>query len=283
MKRAILSLFVLFFVACDSGKELVQNLDSQQSVEVVVVLNRAGIFAERVQANTSRNATYSVFVQKTDYARALEILLEYELPREKSKELQDLLSSTNLMSSDLSSIKVNRALSIEIERMLSDLPGVVAVKALVNSPSQAKSLFEQKPQPTASVLIKYFSDQPSKIPFEKEAILEIISKSISGIQSTGISVNLVKVEPPTSWLNSDNYSRRLRYVRPFAFRVPQEDLARAKYQIVGVLLLICFAGFLLGGVSFLIWVRRKYKPDNTDLNVLIESVGTKDLPAQTEH
>lgn len=279
MKKAVL-LLILFLVACDAGKEIVPNLDPQQSVEVIVALNRAGILAERKQTSSGKNSLYAVYVQKVDYAKALEILLEYELPKVKSKELEQLLSTSGLVSSELASIRVNRALSLELERILSDLPGVVTAKALVHGATVAKSMFEEKSKPTASILIKYFSDQPSKLPFEKETVLEVILKSIPGILSADISLNLVRVEPPTSWLNSDNISRRLRYVRPFAFRVPQEDLTRAKYQIVGVLLLICFAGFLLGGVSFLIWIRRKYK---SEIGIRIESSAVSDLPAEVDN
>lgn len=279
MKR-ILFLLLTLLSACDSGKELLPNLDSHQSVEVVVALNRAGIFSDRRQTSTGKNTNYSVYVQKSDYAHALEILHEYELPRQKSNELEQLLNTSSLMSSELATLRVNRALSLEIERILSDLPGVVTAKALVHNSSVARSLFEEKSKPSASILIKYFSDQPSKLPFDKETIIQVILKSIPEISQEQISLNLVKVEPPTSWLNSDNLSKRLRYLRPFAFRVPQEDLTRAKYQLVGVLLLICFAGFLLGGVSFLVWIRRKYK---TELVTYIDNNTNENLPIEKDN
>jgi type III secretion system YscJ/HrcJ family lipoprotein len=279
LKRVLL-LLIIFLTACDTGKELVTNIDPQQSVEVIVALNRAGIVSERKQTSSGRNALYTVLVQKTDYAKALEILSEYELPKEKSKELEQLLNTSGLVSSELASIRVNRALSLEIERLLTDLPGVVTAKALVHSANNLnKSLFEEKSKPSASVLIKYFSDQPSKVPFEKETVIEVVTKSIPGITATEISLNLVKIESPTSWLNSKSLSRRLKYVRPFAFRVPEEDLTKAKYQIVGVLLLICFAGFLLGGISFLAWIRRKYK---SEAGIMIESSPASDLPIEVD-
>ena len=258
MNKLILYFLLLFLISCENSKEIAQNVSSSQSAQIVVALNRAGIQSERVKTSSGRKVEYKVHVANNDYARALEIITAYELPKNESKEFESLINDSSYLSSDLSAIKVNRALSLELERLLIEFPGVISANVLVRASGDNNSIFGKSFEQSASIVIKYFTNQPSKIPFDKQQIVKVVEKALPGIKKENVALNLVKVDPPNSWLSKNVGTSKLKYVRPFAFRVPQEDLNRAKYQIIGVLVLICFAGFLLGGVSFLIWLRKRY-------------------------
>jgi len=273
MNKLILYSVLVFLISCNNSKEITQNINAKQSAQIIVALNHVGIQSERVLTSSGRKTEYKVLVSNNDYARALEILTEYELPKKESKEFETLINDSSYLSSDLNSIKVNRALSLELERLLMEFPGVISANVLVRTSGNSASIFNESSEQTSSVVIKYFSSQPSKMPFNEGQILKIIEKALPGIKKEDVALNLIRVEPPNSWLSKNLGAAKLKYVRPFAFRVPQEDLNRAKYQIIGVLVLICFAGFLLGGVSFLIWLRKRYSNKQVS-SVLLEDENT---------
>ncbi len=273
MNKLIFYCVFVFLISCNNSKEITQNINAKQSAQIIVALNHVGIQSERVLTSSGRKIEYKILVPNSDYARALEILTEYELPKKESREFEALINGSDYLSSDLSSIKVNRALSLELERLLMEFPGVISANVLVRTTGDNNSVFNKESEQTSSVVIKYFSGQPSKMPFNKDQILKIIEKALPGIKREDVALNLIRVEPPNSWLSKNLGTSKLKYVRPFAFRVPQEDLNRAKYQIIGVLVLICFAGFLLGGVSFLIWLRKRYSNKKVS-NVLLEGQDT---------
>jgi type III secretion system YscJ/HrcJ family lipoprotein len=245
---------------CGSEIELHSKLDAEQSVEVLVALNRAGIQASRARTSSGRNESYSVSVPSANYQSALEVLHEYGLPGKQRDSVNEMLSPQGLFPSspELSGLRVDHVLALEIERLLEGMPGIASAKVIVRSRSLQgqRRIFGNTENSSVSLLIRYSAVGKSQLPFSVEEVKKIVMKAVPNLVEDNISISASKINVGSLFSDDALTNGQLRKVSPFAFRVPQQDYMRAKYQLVGILLLICFAGILLGSVVGAILMRR---------------------------
>jgi len=245
---------------CGSDVELHSKLSADQSVEMLVALGRAGIEAERERTSSGRNEIFSVSVPRSNYQSALEVIHEYGLPSKSKENVEQLIKPGGLFPSSpqMSGLRIDHVHALEIERLLEDLTGVDSAKVIVRSQSVARNSRRSSDfKASASVLLRYSSGNDSQLPFSISEVQKIVSKSVPGILKDNISITTSKLTLGSSMREGAVSPGNLKRISPFAFRVPQQDYLRAKYQLVGILLLICFAGILLGWATGSILTRRK--------------------------
>jgi len=247
---------LLFLSACSAGEELVSQLSIQQAIEIVVVLKKAGIQAEMEKSASGRQTQYGVFVAGSDRSNALRVLNEYHLPRKEKESFETLTSSDGFVPNlrELSQLRLDRALGVEIENALAGLDGVVEVRALVRSNLVKDTLPEsngEQPASSATVMIRYESKSGVQ-PFSVDEVKETIARAVPGLPLANVNVTATRVFVS----NADGGSAAgmdgkgniipLAPVKPFSFLVPATDQTRVRSIISALLGGFALTGMLVG-------------------------------------
>lgn len=259
-KAFFLFLSAFLISGCNSDVELHSKLNADQSVEMLVALGRSGIQGKREGVSSGRSEVYRVTVPSLSYQDALEVIHEYGLPSKSEQEVDELIKPGGLFPSSpqMSGLRIDHVHALEIERLLEDLAGVDSAKVIVRSQSIGlRGRRSSDIKASASILIRYSSGRESQLPFSVPEVTNIVLKAVPGISEENISITTSKLVVGNAVRQSGAAVGNLKRVSPFAFRVPEQDYLRAKYQLVGILLLICFAGILLGWATGSILTRRR--------------------------
>lgn len=262
----VLLLVVLFsFVGC-AKETILTGVSSKASIDVIVQLQRLGVSAWRENIGGKNVDNYQIKVDKWNYARALEILHSYNLPRTDENDIIAITKPEGFLpnSPEMSAFRLDYALSMQIEKIIGAFPGVVNVKAVVRSSmilqeqvdysSQADGSLTSEPNsksfPSASVVIKYIPDA-AKIPFSVKEVQESVEQMIPGIEPANIKISTVQVLDPAI---SVSYGAKgdgsssvvpLTQLYPFNFFVPVSETSSAKTQIVVAVLVVLVSAAIL--------------------------------------
>lgn len=252
--RIAVLVLVVFSAGGCSDKELVDGLSSKDAVEVLVVLNRAGIEAEKIASGSGRNASYSIFVSEKNVSKANEILLEYELLGTDSNELEQLIKPEGFIPESLQMSELRRDLMLgaQVERLLNALPGVIGVRAVVRSSEKDSDLAETANMVSrATVVIRYLSS--SGKPFQSvDEIRQMISQTVPGLAPDNVVVKLSRVVLPDASSNAgmaisgDGQVVNLSSFAPFKFQVPTSERSAARQQLAIAVMFFCLCGCTVG-------------------------------------
>ncbi|MCB0322880.1 MAG: hypothetical protein KDD69_04880 [Bdellovibrionales bacterium] len=252
---------------CSDRKEVLSGLDAQQSIEAVVTLSRAGVDVQREKLSAGRSERYRILVASPDEAQALALLHEFRLPRESGEVIDEFTKQQGFTPNtpQMESLRLDYALGLRIERLLSSLPGVVEVKALVRANLQTSS-FDSGPQeaPGASIVIRFVSptNEPS---FSLKDVQQMVLQAIPGLSAERLQIRTAPVLVSggnaifASGPNQSGAIAKLAQLRPFVFRVPEDEVERASTQIVFILIAVCIAGIIVGWVWGANTVRNRLK------------------------
>ena len=257
MKSAsrLIAVMFLFLSACSGGEELVSSLDVQQAIEIVVALKKAGIQAE-MEKSAARGSDYTVTVSGSDRSNALRLLNEYHLPRKESASFEKLTSSDGFVPNlrEISQLRFDRALGVEIERALSGLDGIVEVRAIVRSNLVKDTAIEangDQPASTATVMIRYESKSGVQ-PFSVDDVKETIARAVPGLPVANVNVTATRVFVSASdagnaaGMDAKGNIIPLAAVKPFSFLVPAADQTRVRSIISALLGGFALTGMLVG-------------------------------------
>lgn len=95
MKYISLLLFILLLCGCKQ-QELLNHLDQQQANDVLAVLQRHNINAEKKDQGKTG---FSIFVEPTDFASAVDWLKIYNLPGKPDIQISQMFPADALVSS----------------------------------------------------------------------------------------------------------------------------------------------------------------------------------------
>ena len=95
MKYISLFLFILLLCGCKQ-QELLNHLDQQQANDVLAVLQRHNINAEKKDQGKTG---FSIFVEPTDFASAVDWLKIYNLPGKPDIQISQMFPADALVSS----------------------------------------------------------------------------------------------------------------------------------------------------------------------------------------
>jgi type III secretion protein J len=222
--------------------DLYSNLDQRQANEMVAMLARHGIAADRTVGKGDR---ISVAVDEVRFAEAIRILDESGLPKQEFATLGDVFKKDGLVSSPAQErAQMIFALSQELSRTISDIDGVVSARVHLVLPEN-DPLRQQLVPSSASVFIRHQADMPLSglVPQVKQ----LVANAVSGLSYEKVSVILRPVEA----------DRTIEIAQPE--RSPdaapgRANVALAGWPLYGVLsiILVAAAGF---GLHF--WRQRR--------------------------
>ncbi|EKF17692.1 type III secretion system inner membrane ring lipoprotein SctJ [Nitratireductor pacificus] len=191
-RRVALFLFgMLLLQGC--SVELYTGLDQRQANEIVAVLMRQGIPAQRQLA---KDGTMTVSVQKGSFAEAVAIMEENGLPRQEFATLGEVFKRDGLVSSPVEErAAMIYGLSQELSRTISDIDGVLSARVHLVLPEN-DPLRQRLVPSSASVFIRHRESaaMTDLIPQVKM----LVANGISGLTYDNVSVVLVPVAATAS-------------------------------------------------------------------------------------
>jgi type III secretion protein J len=169
--------------------DLYTGLDQRQANEMVAMLARHGIAADRTIGKGDR---VSVAVDESRFAEAITILDDNGLPRQNFATLGEVFKKDGLVSSPVQErAQMIFALSQELSRTISEIDGVVSARVHLVLPEN-DPLRQQLVPSSASVFIRHQPDMPltGLVPQVKQ----LVANAISGLSYDKVSVILRPVE-----------------------------------------------------------------------------------------
>lgn len=179
----------LLLCAC-SEQEVYSQLTQQQANEMVAVLRRAGITAEKEGRDGN---TFAVIAPRNDFPRAIEVLRDNGYPRDGYDSLGQVFKKDGPMSSALEDhARLMHALSQELANTLSSIDGVVVARVHLSVPEK-DPLAEKAPPSAASVFIKHKAGMD--LSSQQGPIKALVVNAIPGLSYDNVTVVLMPAAP----------------------------------------------------------------------------------------
>jgi type III secretion protein J len=198
VKKVIaLALVCLALTAC-GNEALYTDLDEQQANEMLAVLVRSGIDADKVRTEKA----WSLQVGRKDLPRAMEVLKADGYPKDKFDSLGQVFHKEGLVSTPLEErARLLYALSQELSRTVSSIDGVVVARVHLAIPER-RPLSDEKQLSSASVFIKY--KPGSQVVNKASSIKALIVNSVEGLPYENVTVTFFasEAEPPRAGSHS---------------------------------------------------------------------------------
>ncbi len=189
-----LILFLLILAAC--GREPVyQDLSEQDANEILVVLYKNGIDAQKTKVEAAQEVSYTVMVTSDSIQKARKILVESNLPRKRALGFSEICKEKGLIPTPEEE-KCRKLLAIkgEIINVLEKVPGVIEADVVLNIPERNE--FETETQsskkPTASVIVKARRDAD----LTEARLQRFVSNAVQEMDPRDVSVIINFIEPP---------------------------------------------------------------------------------------
>lgn len=189
LRRALVVACALAAAGC-TEVELYSRLDEQQANEMVALLVRAGIDAEKRRGD---GEGFLVRAPKAALPQAMELLRGHGYPREQFRSLGDVFRKEGLVSSALEDrVRYLYALSQELARTVSTIDGVVAARVHIAVPEKDPLTDKVRPS-SASVFIKHRDD--AQVAGQVAAIKALVVNSVEGLPYDNVTVTLFRADP----------------------------------------------------------------------------------------
>lgn len=188
--RIMLAALGLLLLAACGRAELYGKLTEAQANEMIAVLQRSGIEADKTSAGENG---WTLTTAKGDFGRAVEILQSQGYPRQDFATLGTVFKKEGFVSSPTEErARLNWGLSQELSRTLTEIDGVVQARVHLALPEDAP-LAEQKAPASASVFIKYRPG--TDINGQIGKIKALVVNSIEGLKYENVSVETFAAAP----------------------------------------------------------------------------------------
>lgn len=190
---------ILFFwfcltVACEqfggSTIAIVHDLQERDANQILVILSKSGLHAEKVKEEKNQEVSWSVTVGKDDSQAARDILVANNLPKVRQMGLEGICKDAGLiLTPKTEKCREILAYKGEIINSLESIPGVVSADIVLNVPDKQDFPDENAPppRPTASVTLLYLpSETSSKLTEAK--IQEFVGNAVSELDPRDVAV-----------------------------------------------------------------------------------------------
>lgn len=189
--RLLISLCIAVSALSSCKIELNSGLEEKEANEM---LSQLALHDIDVSKQVDKDKTVSVWVEKDQFAQAVELLTSMGLPRRKHATLKDIFKSDGLIPSPTEEwAKLIYAKTEGLSHMIASIPGVVSAEVSLANP-QKKDPFEKLSLPSASVIVTVFKDsiQPELVP----QIKQLVAFSVENIAYDRVSVIVASTERP---------------------------------------------------------------------------------------
>lgn len=189
-RSLLLVLCAGLLAACGARVDLLGAVPEDEANDVLAALLKADIPAHKT---SGKEGMVGVQVQSEQVGRALQILRENGLPRERFAGMGQVFKKEGLISSPLEErARYVFALSQELSNTLSKIDGVLAARVHVVLPERGAA-GETGVLSTAAVFIKHQDDYNLEI--IQPQIRRLVTNSIPGLTAERVSVVFVAAQP----------------------------------------------------------------------------------------
>ncbi len=169
--------------------ELYSKLDEREANEMIAVLLRNGIDAQRV---VSKEGLNSITVDKKRLGEAIDLLRAEGLPKQSFATMGDVFKGSGLVATPTEErARFIYALSEELSRTISSIDGVVSARIHVVLPKNDPLQQGYNPS-SASIFIRH--DPESSVKTLTGQLKMLVANSIEGLSYEKVSVIFVPVE-----------------------------------------------------------------------------------------
>lgn len=260
----ILSLIVL--AAC--SQELSHGLTEQQANEILVVLDRNGIHADKVREEGEVPA-FLISVSRRDAAQAWQILRDNDLPKPAQKGFDEVFSKTSLIPTATEEKALYlQAMMGELSRTVESINGVTEARVHIVLPDSdvLKQELQGPTLPKAAVLIKYKLDRNGNPPFKPDDIRRLVANSVEGLKAEDVTVVSTQVFP-------DHPPGLVYFV---GLKVSEDSAFQFRVYLAAVALIFVILFFIL------IWYARRAAAAKSELNRIRASISARSKSSSGE-
>jgi type III secretion protein J len=211
--------------------DILHDIPESQANEVVAVLQREGVQADKERTTEGSSASYTVSVRRGDAPRAWRILRQKHLPRPKEQGLGEVFGNLGLIPTATQEHALLRhALAGEIARTLNSIDGVRQARVHVVLPDRDPLAppGAVRPEPRAAVLLKV----DSTLDLPEDDVRRLVAGSVEGLSPKAVNVVFSRTNPAES---SDG-AAALVTLGPF--HVAAESRPKLTAALVGAIVLL---------------------------------------------
>jgi len=242
---ALLLALVLLLSGCNEVS-VSDNISQRQANQIVVALSAFGIPAEVEKSGRGQTNAYSVLVRRRNYAEALRIIEERNLPSKPDESLQDLIAQKGLMPNprEIEALRTDRAMSKELEDLLENHAGVASAKAVVR-----KFAAGEGAKPGVSLVLQLREEGK----LSKEEVVPLLQKVVPNIAAEDVNVIFSTREQPRTGGEvvgviggPPGQAISLPLVPFLLWRVPAGDRYGLAFGLLGLLVATAIVGVAAG-------------------------------------
>jgi hypothetical protein len=190
-------------------------------------------------------------VAQSQHAQALKALHQLGLPRERKDSLDSITKPAGLIPNPakISSLRLDHALGLEVERLLVALPGVTEAKVVVRSNLGSRDIGDKAGGSSASVVLRYLS-RTGKFSLSDERVKKLVAKGVPDLNEESVLVETSQVFLSSGatgiGVSGEGEAKALKSIWPFGIEVADDEYTKAVYMLAGSGLLFIFLGLILG-------------------------------------
>ena len=241
--RLFLASACLMLVACGARVDLMGSVPEEEANEVLAALLKADIPVEKT---AGKEGMVGVRVDAAQVGRALEVMRENGLPRERFAGMGQVFKKEGLISSPLEErARYVYALSQELSNTLSKIDGVLAARVHVVLPERGPA-GEAGVSSTSAVFIKH--QEGYNLDIIQPQIRRLVTNSSPGLTADRVSVIFVAAQPRAAG------SAPGRADAPMATVWGIDVAPQSAGLLTGVLWsLLAVVLLCLGGLGYVLW------------------------------
>lgn len=235
--RLFLCLMPVVFSICGCGsKPVATDLSQREAHEIISLLQDSGIDST-ADRDRGGKAKFTVSVSAAEYLKSIKILHEHNLPAEHTVSFNDLIGESGLLpaSRDVESMRIDRAMAMEVEELLGAMPGVASSAVVV----RAKSA-EQGSVPSIAVVVQKRGAEV----VDQEKIKELVGRAMPNIAPDNISITIEQTKNdgiPRASETKQNLVRLLGF-----FSIPEDQYQGIVLCLLGVLVVVGITAGIMG-------------------------------------
>lgn len=262
--RVALAFSLLLLVGCENS-EISGEFSQMRANKMIAALHSKGIGATAEKATGGRSQ-YSVKVSGGNFSQAIAILESKGLLDKEAPSFTDTIASQGLIpnSREMESLKLDYAMSLRVEELLSVVPSIESVKVVVRQHS-----LREGEEPAVSVTLQ----EKRRGSINREEIQGLVSGAVPGIPVERINIALHESDSPSEGasivgaLNIDGKVVAIPLEKfLYSVRVSKDDYHTLVGGIIILLLVFGVVGALVGyWFCFYQQSRRVYESDLPDV------------------
>lgn len=241
LRTARLPLALVAALIAGCTVELQHDLEEDDANDIYVLLQNNGIEAKKHKDEGGNEPRYVISVPKGDVADAAKLLRDHSLPRPKADGLAVFKKSKGMIPTQTEERAMFiEALGGEVSNALNRVPGVLEARTIVMLP-EVNDLTQpdQKPQPSASVFVKYREGLDGKPPLNEDQVRAFVASAVPELNEKRVTVLMTKAVPPEA---DPGAEPRIQSV--LGLQMVKTSALRFKVMVaVAGLLVLAMAGF----------------------------------------